>query len=239
MAPLAHEVIERYGGLDRWNRFDTATARLRAGGALWPLKQQAGVLDDVFVRVQLREPRASHYPFTAPHLRTSFEPHRVAIEDADGNAASELLQPRESFRGHGLDTPWTPLQLAYFAGYAMWTYLNVPFLFALNGVVTEELAPWQEDGETWRRLQVTLPADLPSHSAVQTFYFDADRLLRRHDYDVDVVGGVPAAHYAADHVDVSGIAVPTKRWVLPRKPDGSTDPEPTIVSIALGEIAFR
>ena len=239
MAPLANEVIERYGGLDRWNRFDTVTARLRVGGALWGLKQQAGVMDDVSVRVALREPRASHFPFTAPHLRTSFQPHRVAIEDADGNVESELLEPRSSFDGHALDTPWSLLQLAYFAGYAMWTYLNTPFLFAYKGVQTEELPPWEENGERWRRIQATLPAALPSHCTIQTFHFDADRLLKRHDYSADILGGTSAAHYTSDHVEVSGLLVPTKRWVLPRNPDGSTAPEPTIVSIALSEIVFR
>lgn len=239
MSTLANEVMDRYGGLARWKRFSTVTARLRNDGALWTLKQQGGVMDDLSVRVHLREPRASHFPFTAAHLRTSYQPDRVAIEDAAGNAVSELLQPRQSFAGHGLETPWTPLQLAYFAGYAMWTYLNTPFLFAWDGVATEELPPWEENGERWRRLRVTFPENLPSHSTVQTFYFDADHLLRRHDYDADVIGGVPAAHYSADHVDVSGILVPTRRWVLPRQPDGSAAPEPTIVSIALSEIAFR
>jgi hypothetical protein len=186
---LANEVIERYDGLDRWNRLGTLSARLRVGGVLWPLKQQQGVIDDAWVRVNLREQKASHFPFTAPNLRTSFQPHRVAVEDAQGNVVSELLQPRRSFDGHVLDTPWTQLQLAYFAGYAMWTYLNVPFLFARNGVQTEELTPWQENGETWRRLQVTFPSDIATHSAIQTFYYDENRLLKRHDYDVDIVGG--------------------------------------------------
>jgi len=45
------------------------------------------------------------------------------------------------------------LQLAYFAGYAMWTYLNIPFLLAGPGVESEELETWQEAGETWRRLK--------------------------------------------------------------------------------------
>ena len=237
--PLANEVIERYGGLARWNRFDTVTARLRVGGVLWSLKHQQGVLDEVSVRVHLHEPRASHFPFTAPDLHTSFRPDRVAVEDAQGKVISELLQPRRSFEGHGLETPWTQLQLAYFAGYAMWTYLNTPFLFAMQGVASEELAPWQEDGETWRRLQVTFPAGIASHGTTQTFYFDADRLLKRHDYDADILGGATAAHYTSDHVEVSGILVPTKRWVLRRMPDGSTAPEPTLVSIGLSEIAFR
>ena len=75
---------------------------------------------------------ASHSPFVKPHLRTSFEPHRVAIETMDGHVIQERLTPRDSFAGHALDTPWDQLQLAYFAGYAMWTYLTTPFVFAME-----------------------------------------------------------------------------------------------------------
>jgi hypothetical protein len=57
------------------------------------------------------------------------------------------MTPRESFAGHGLDTPWDRPQLAYFAGYAMWTYLTAPFLFVRDGVSTEELPAWNENGE--------------------------------------------------------------------------------------------
>ena len=44
---LAELAIEAHGGLDRWRRFKTVSARLLNGGALWPLKHQGGVLDDV------------------------------------------------------------------------------------------------------------------------------------------------------------------------------------------------
>ncbi|MGH8639021.1 MAG: hypothetical protein ACREUZ_17950, partial [Burkholderiales bacterium] len=88
------------------------------------------------------------------------------------------LHPRDSFADHGLDTPWDRLHLAYFAGYAMWTYLTTPFLFTMDGVSTEELPPWHENGETWRRLKVVFPPDIATHSTVQTFYVGSDGLLR-------------------------------------------------------------
>jgi hypothetical protein len=66
----------------------------------------------------------------------------VAIEAADGAVLEELKDPHRSFEGHTLSTPWSDLQLAYFAGCAMWTYLNTPFLLAWPGVETRELSPW-------------------------------------------------------------------------------------------------
>ena len=173
-----------------------------------------------------------------PNLRTSFEAHRVAIETTDGRVVEERLQPRESFVGHGVDTPWDRLQLAYFAGYAMWTYLTTPFLFAMDGVTTEELEPWRENGEMWRRLKVTFPHSIATHSTVQMFYFGSDGLLRRHDYDAEVLGGSPAAHYVYEYQEFSGILVPTKRRVLGRRPDGTPAPDQLIVTIDLSDVEF-
>ena len=77
----------------------------------------------------------------------------------------------------------------------MWTYLNTPFLLVRLGVESEEVEPWQEGGETWCRLKVRFPADIATHSTEQTLYFDQRGLLKRHDYNVEISGGTPAAHY--------------------------------------------
>src|SRR5215216_1630768 len=145
LSRLAQLAIDAAGGLDRWRRFSNISARQLTGGVMWPLKHQQGVLDDVRVSVSLLKEWTSHRPFGDPNLRTSFQPHRVAIENTEGLTVEELPRPRDSFKGHSLDTPWSRLQLAYFAGYAMWTYLNTPFLFAWDGVEAKELGPWQEN----------------------------------------------------------------------------------------------
>jgi hypothetical protein len=53
--------------------------------------------------------------------------------------------------------------VGHFNGYAMWTYLNTPFLMALPGFQVEEIEPWREGEETWRVLRVTFPAEIESH----------------------------------------------------------------------------
>ncbi|HEY6310762.1 MAG TPA: hypothetical protein VIY52_08130 [Streptosporangiaceae bacterium] len=167
MTDLLETVIEAHGGLERWTELDSVSARLVVqGGALWALKGHAGVLDDVFVRASLHEERESHHPFGAPDRRSAFTPQRVAIDTTAGEVIEELEQPRASFAGHVLETPWTALQLAYFVGTAMWTYLTQPFTFALPGFETIELAPWQEAGQEWRRLR--MPARRPSLSSMGT-----------------------------------------------------------------------
>jgi len=236
MNKLAQQAIDAHGGLERWNRFTTLSAHLIQGGALWAAKGKAGVLVDPTVTLDLREEKASHWPFGSPDLRSRFEPQRVSIEDANGRVLEELLQPRASFQGHA-DT-WSDLQLAYFAGYAMWTYLNIPFLLARPGVESEEVEPWQESGETWRRLTVRFPANIATHSTEQTLYFDREGVLRRQDYTVEIDGTAGAAHYVYDHKQFSGIVFPTKRRVFRRQPDGQPAPTPVIISIDLDQIVL-
>jgi len=236
MTQLKDLVIQAHGGLDRWRQFDQVSADLVQGGALWSIKGHADTLARTNVTVGLKEEWASHAPFGAGDRRSRFTPDRMAIEDRDGALLEELVQPRASFAGHTLQTPWTELQLAYFAGCAMWTYLNMPFLLAWPGVESEELEPWPTDSGDWRRLAVRSPAGIATHSTVQTLYFDADGLLKRHDYDVEISGNTPGAHIIGGYTEVSGIKFPTKRRIYARQPDGSFSTDPLVVSIDLSNI---
>jgi hypothetical protein len=83
----------------------------------------------------------------------------VRIETPDGEMVERLPTPRASFAGFAMETHLSDPQLAYFAGYTMWTYLTSPFILAQPGVVAEEIAPWSEDSETWRRLRVAAPTN--------------------------------------------------------------------------------
>jgi hypothetical protein len=238
MSDLLETVIEAHGGLERWNQLDAVSVHGVNGGALWGVKGQAGVVDDVYVRASLHEARESHHPFGAPDRRSAFTPQRVAVETTSGEVLEAMEQPRPSFAGHTVETQWTRLQLAYFVGTAMWTYLTQPFSFALPGFETSELDPWEEAGQKWRRLHVVWPGYLATHSTEQTLYVGEDGLFRRHDYDVEIMGGSGAAHYITDYTKVSGIMVPTSHRIFPRQPDGQALTEPLLVSIDVSEIAF-
>lgn len=238
MNTIVRLLLEAHGGLERWNGFSTLSAHLSQGGVLWPLKGKGGMLDEVDVTIDLHRQWTSHAPFGAPGRRTAVTPQRAAIEAADGTVLEELADPRASFAGFGLETPWSDLQLAYFVGYAMWNYLTLPFAFAQPGFAFEQLPDWNENGETWHRLRVHYPSAIATHNAVQTFYVAADGQLRRHDYDVDINGGTPAVHYFYDYATVQGIALPTRHLIYVRDADLGHQPEPLVVSIAVSDVRF-
>lgn len=235
-AQLSQSIIDAHGGLSQWQKFERLSARLHQGGALWALKGHEGRLTDTTVTVGLKREWASHAPFGAPEKLSHFEPGKVELLTTSGEVLQRLESPRASFDGHQFDTPWTEPQLAYFAGYAMWTYLNLPFVLARPGVETEQLTDWQEKGETWHRLRINFPDDVTTHNSVQTLYVDPAGMLKRHDYDVDIAGHTPAAHYMSDYTEVQGLKFPQRHRIYPRQPDGSALSEPLVVSIDVSEI---
>jgi hypothetical protein len=133
---LLDTVITAHGDLDRWSSLDQLTAQVSAGGVLWGLKGQPGILKDYTITLTPNRQSATLAPFAEPDLRTTYTPERVAIETVDGRLVEERTNPRASFRGHTLQTPWDRLHAAYFAGYAMWNYLTEPFTWAEPGFST-------------------------------------------------------------------------------------------------------
>lgn len=71
-----------------------------------------------------------------------------------------------------IETRWDDPNLAYFSGYAMWNCLNTPLIFTLPGVRSEEIEPWEEQGEQRRRFKVSLPDYVATHCAEQVFYLN-------------------------------------------------------------------
>ncbi|MFD7436115.1 hypothetical protein [Streptomyces sp. NPDC059861] len=238
MNELLTRAIEAHGGATRWNQLTEVRATLVSGGELFAAK---GLPQDSAARemtVRLHEEHASVKPFGAPDQRTDFTPGRVGIEKLDGRVVAEREDPRASFAGHTLQTPWDPLDRAYFNGYALWTYLTTPFLLAMPGFTVTGIDPWQEADESWAGLRATFPPEIAGHSTEQDFYFGADGLLRRHDYHVDIAGGFAAAQYVHDYVEADGILLPTKRRAHRRAPDGRPVPDQLMVWIDLSDVRF-
>ncbi|ULN45756.1 hypothetical protein MI170_20765 [Mycolicibacterium goodii] len=238
MTELLTKTVQAYGGLDRWRQLTSVTAHKRFGGAIWDIKQVSGIVDDGDITVWIKDQRTSLWPFTAPGLRTAYTPTRVGIETTDGDVVEVLDDPRASFAGHTLETPWTTLQLAYFTGYAMWTYTAEPFNLTCPGVITEEGETWVEEGHRWRRLHVRYPDTIATHSREQILYIDDDGLIRRRDYQVDIAGGSPAAHYISDFDQIDDLIIPRTRMIYVRDTDNHPVPEQLVVSIELTDITI-
>jgi hypothetical protein len=238
LSDLLALAVSAHGGLERWNSFRTLQARMSVGGGIFAAKQNPGLQDNVTYRVFTREERLTIDHFSAPDRRICFVPSRLTLETMGGEVLEVRDDPRSAFAGQTNESPWDTLHVAYFTSYALWTYLNLPFLYTYPGFVTEEIEPWRENGEEWRRLKATFPETIASHSNEQITYFGPDGLMRRHDYTVEVLGGATGANYSTDYKEFQGIKMPTTRRVYAYDGNGQKIPDPLLVSIDIETIFF-
>src|SRR5271155_4894896 len=229
--------VNAHGGLGRWNKVRAIKVAASITGGIWWVKGKGDFLKNVVLTAETGKERLT-VEFPGQDKRAIFEPNRVVIETADGKLIDARDDPEKSFQGQQRETPWDDIHVIYFVGEALWTYLNIPFLYTHEGFASEEIASIQVEGETWRRLKVTFPDNVKSHTREQVSCFGPDGLLRRHDYTVDILGGATGLNYASEYRDVDGIIIPAKRRIFAYEGDYQLVKEPLLVAIDMGEISL-
>lgn len=199
---LLEEAIAAHGGIERWREVNRIRLTLRCGGIAMAMKGRPGVLRELDATVDPRRPRVQF--------------------DLLGTFDGEAGRPR----GISRRVRWTDEDVVYFTGYALWNYVNAPFLLAGEGVSVEELSS--------RRLRATFPAELPTHSRKQVFHLADDGRITRLDYTAEVFGPFAiAANHCLAHERVDGLLFATRRRVVPRGLPG-----PALVTVAIDGISL-
>ncbi len=236
---LLHDAVDAHGGLERWKEINEITFSAQTGGVALPLKLQFGAFKQYrgIVSADAEHPYAAFTPHPQDPLQGVFQNGAVRILAPGGRVVAEHKNPRSRFGDLTHMFMWDPLDSLYFGGYAMWNYMNLPFLLTAPGFELFEMDPWDEGGHKLRRLHAIFPAQMHTHSREQTFYFSEDGLLVRHDYTAEVFGSwAKAAHYCVGHKEFGGLTFPTMRRVFPRKQDNTPLRLITLVSIDIGDI---
>ncbi len=237
MNDLLQTAVTAHGGLERWHDVNEIKVAASITGAIWFVKSQGDYLKDIIMTVDTKAEKLIT-DFPGQDKRFVFQPPKLLMEHIDGTSIQVRGDPESSFAGQKRETPWDDLHVAYFQGEALWTYLTTPFLYTYKGFETEEIPPIRVDGETWRRLKITFPEYVKSHSHEQISCFGPDGLLRRHDYTVDILGGATGLNYASAYRNVSGIVIPTKRRIYAYEGNYNPVMEPLLVAIDMGEITI-
>jgi hypothetical protein len=213
---LLEQAIERHGGWAAWRRLGGLSMRLRSLSGLLPERKGLG---DTFsapthIEVWPRRGLVVMHDFPAAGRRGVFSSGEVRV--LEGEAILEArADARASFAGARKRRRWSPIDALYFFGYALAHYHSLPFSLAAARPLGLRHA--RSAGRALRGVAVELPAALHTHSRRQTFFFDADGLLRRHDYVAEVVGWwARGAHRWDDFVEVAGIPVARRRHVVAR-----------------------
>ncbi len=238
MNDLLAFAVEAHGGLARWDAFSPTACRALGRWRHLAHQAAAGLLQNKVFEIDTHAERLSITPFATPTRRSVFVPGRLTLETFDGEVCEMRNDPEAAFEGQARETPWDKLHVAYFASEALWTYLTSPFLYTYPGFVSREIEPWHENGETWRRLEVTFPDYIKSHTRTQVTHFGPDGLMRRHDYTVDILGGATGANYTADYRTFQGIKMPTRRRIFAYDETMRKVPDRLLVSLDFGKLSF-
>jgi len=233
---LLDEAIEACGGMARWSGLKQFTLQLSIDGALFSRVGQGGGLKDMVAEGSTRNQSVRFTGFADPGKCGLYQPGCVSIESPEGNVLRSWRNPRQAFLDHARDTSWDELHLVFFCGLSIWNYLNTPFLLAHPDIQIDELPPWHEHGQLWRRLRAVFPSNLVTHCAEQTFYFDAAGLQRRTDHDLL---DTRVAQYSWAHQEFGGIVVPTLRRSLIRQSDGTVIAKPALLDVEIFDAAFE
>ena len=236
--PLLAEVIEAHGGSEAWRASPELEVQVSAGGLAVAAKLQRSGLRNLVARVATDQQRVVFTPYPRRGHRGVFEQGAVRIEAADGRVIHERAHARDDLKSPRRLLWWDTLDLLYFGASSLWTYVAMPFIFAERGFDVSTRDQWVEHGHVWRRLAVTFPADLHTHSRQQVVYVGDDGLIRRHDYTAEEFGAWAAsAHYWFDYHAFDALIVPRQRRVFVRRSDGRSRSHPLLVWIDVHDVA--
>ena len=102
--------LEAHGGLTRWSQLKTVTADLSVTGALWQIKGHAPELQQIRIEAELhRQELTTH--FRDQDKRTTFTPNSVTVETEGGRLLQSRENPRSSFAGQLLNSPWDEMHV--------------------------------------------------------------------------------------------------------------------------------
>ena len=237
MDKLLDKILIAHGGIERWNMFKTTSATIRFGGLAFASKFNKKGLRSRRFHISTKRPEVIVEEFPKHGQRGIFTADLVRIETQDGITIKERKNPRYAFKNIRRNFWWDDLDLLYFCGYAIWNYLNSPFLLTQDGIQIRDSGFWNENGEVWKKLEAIFPDDFPTHCKKQVFYFDSNNQMRRLDYDPEVFASwAKAAHYCSDLNFFSGLLFPTKRKVVPRTMSGRSKPKPLLVWIEVKDV---
>ncbi|HVU50002.1 MAG TPA: hypothetical protein VHL80_04915 [Polyangia bacterium] len=213
---LLERAIERHGGWAAWRRAGGLSLALKALTGLLPEHKGLGQTFSAPGRIEVWPGRGLVvlHDFPVAGRRGVFSSGQVQLLDGE-TLLEARADGRASFAGARKRRRWAPIDALYFFGYALAHYHSLPFSLAAARPLALRRA--RSAGRALAGVAVELPASLHTHCRRQTFFFDEEGLLRRHDYVADIVGWwARGAHRWEDFVDVGGLLVARRRHVVAR-----------------------
>ena len=214
---LLEGAVRRHGGWDAWRALRAVVVQPRSLSGLVPFSKGYGRTFRLPPRAEIEphEGRAVFDDYPAPGASGTFARGTLSLADPRGAVVASVENGRASFRGLRKLRRWSAADALYFFGYALTHYHALPFTLGRGRPLGIRRARYE--GRWLTGVEVELPAELHAHTRCQTFYFEDDGLLRRHDYVADIIGPwARGAHFWSGFVTVGGLEMATVRHVVLR-----------------------
>lgn len=232
---LLDDVIDSSGGTALWKKLSRFTLHLSIGGTLFAESGHHDYFKDVIGEGSLKVESVRFTGIARGERYASFRPDVVTIETLDGKPLGTWSDPGRAFLHTNMQALTNELNLIFFCGVTVWNYIATPLLLVHPNVIVEELPPWRDGGETWRRLRAQFPPSLITLASEQVFYFDERAFQRRNDHDLL---GMKVAHHSWAHQKFGGIVMPTLRRTQIRKLDGTVSAKPVLIDVEIFDASF-
>lgn len=213
MRRLLDSVIEAHGGANRWDEFSDLVTDVDVTGRLCEQEGWSRLVLQSRLLISLRNQRTIVL-LTEGRGRIILETNRLLHMDGTGSHVEMISDPGKNISHAQPGFKWDVLRTAYLLGNVIRHSVTAPFVYACPGFVTEEVAPWNEDGEVWQVLRVTFPEAIAVPSRVQYAYYGPDGLLRRLRNTVPLLGGISLVEYVASYGEINGIRIPLSKDVF-------------------------
>ena len=213
---LLEAAVRRHGGWDAWRALRVVVVEPKRLSGLVPWIKGYGRTFRLPARAEIfpHDDRAVFFDYPEPGATGTFVRGALALMDARGEVVAST-DARPSFHGLRKLRRWSAAEALYFFGYALTHYHALPFTLGRGRPLG--VCRVRYEGRRLTGVEVELPPELHTHSPRQTFYFEEDGLLRRHDYVADIVGPwARGAHFWRDFVTVGGLEMATVRHVVAR-----------------------
>jgi hypothetical protein len=206
------KAIGRHGGQQLWKELQSIEIQVHSLGG--PLPRMKGIGRSfptphrVKVFPKLRRVRFENYDVSG---RTGvFDRGAIGIVDENSGNENLIRNYRTTFSSFRKHLQWGPLDAIYFFGYALTTYLSIPFIL-------KELPHQIREWKNGFVIEAEFPPKFDTHCKIQKFYFDEEGLLIRHDYTAEIVGSwAKGAHFTTAYHQVDGLMIAQSRNVFAR-----------------------
>lgn len=215
---LLQRINEAHGGFNRWQQVESVHLKINIFGPILITKFKSPWLPNISASVYTDKPYVSFHNFPEPGMTSIFDGFDVFIYNENDN----IVSTRNFQHGHNLNNKprlrWDHEDLVYFLGHVIWNHTCAPFIFNNDQFDCFEGEDWvKKDGSRLNTLNVSFPDSIPGQRQNQTFYYNKQGLLERHDSNADIFSAFPkGTHFCSEHKTVEGFVFPTKRTVFPR-----------------------